>query len=279
VLADLMIGYVDNAFSEYEIPPSTATQNYQIGGFIQDNWRLTKKLTLNLGFRYDVETPRTERFNQMSYFDPAAASPVSVAGLNLHGAVEYVGVDGHPRTEFNTYRGDIGPRFGFAYNVLSRTTLRGGYGIYYDPSDVGVVGNAVSGGFLGFDAITTGVNNVPSTPWLPLEFLRNPFPFGIQTATGGSQGPSTLLGQAIGNIPVRNLNQAPREQTWSFDIQHQLPGSIVVDAGYVGRKGTHLYAMGYGSQLDALPPNVADAFRANHSALETVRAVSAIQRR
>jgi hypothetical protein len=265
VLADLMIGYVDNAFSEYEIPPSTATQNYQIGGFIQDNWRLTKKLTLNLGFRYDVETPRTERFNQMSYFDPAAASPVSVAGLNLHGAVEYVGVDGHPRTEFNTYRGDIGPRFGFAYNVLSRTTLRGGYGIYYDPSDVGVVGNAVSGGFLGFDAITTGVNNVPSTPWLPLEFLRNPFPFGIQTATGGSQGPSTLLGQAIGNIPVRNLNQAPREQTWSFDIQHQLPGSIVVDAGYVGRKGTHLYAMGYGSQLDALPPNVADAFRADPS--------------
>ena len=55
-LAGLMIGYVDNAFTEYEIPPFTSTQNYQIGGFIQDNWRVTCKLTLNLGFRYDVET-------------------------------------------------------------------------------------------------------------------------------------------------------------------------------------------------------------------------------
>ena len=74
-LAGLMIGYVDNGFTEYEIPPFTSTQNYQIGGFIQDNWRVTTKLTLNLGFRYDVETPRTERYNQMSYFDPSAPSP------------------------------------------------------------------------------------------------------------------------------------------------------------------------------------------------------------
>ncbi len=264
-LAALMIGYVDNGFSEYEIPPSTATQNYQIGGFIQDNWRISPKLTLNLGLRYDVERPRTERYNQMSYFDPAAASPITVPGLDLHGAVEYVGVGGNPRTEFNTYWGDIGPRFGFAYNILKNTTLRGGYGIYYDPSDLGVVGNAVSGGFLGYDSVTTGVSNVPAEPWLPLEFLRNPFPFGIRTATGSSQGPSTLLGQAITDIPVRSLNQTPQEQTWSFDIQHQLPWSILVDAGYVGRKGTHLYAMGFGNQLDALPPSVAAAFQANPS--------------
>ena len=209
--------------------------------------------------------PRTERYNQMSYFDPAAASPITVPGLDLHGAVEYVGVGGNPRTEFNTYWGDIGPRFGFAYNILKNTTLRGGYGIYYDPSDLGVVGNAVSGGFLGYDSVTTGVSNVPAAPWLPLEFLRNPFPFGIQTATGSSQGPSTLLGQAMTDIPVRSLNQTPQEQTWSFDIQHQLPWSILVDAGYVGRKGTHLYAMGFGNQLDALPPSVAAAFQANPS--------------
>jgi Carboxypeptidase regulatory-like domain/TonB-dependent Receptor Plug Domain/TonB dependent receptor len=263
VLADLMIGYVDNAFTEYEIPPFTSTQNYQMGGFIQDNWRMTTKLTLNLGFRYDFETPRTERYNQMSYFDPSAASPISVPGLNLHGAVEYVGVNGNPRTEFNTYWGEVGPRLGFAYQVLSHTTLRGGYGMYYDPSDLGVVGNAVTGGFLGYDAITTGVNNVPSAPWLPLQFLRNPFPFGIQTAVGNRNGQSTLLGQAMSNIPIRGLNQAPQEQSWSFGIQHQLPWSLLVDAEHIGRKGTHLYAMGYANQFDALPPNVADAFRAD----------------
>jgi Carboxypeptidase regulatory-like domain/TonB dependent receptor len=263
-LASLMIGYVDN-WSRYEIPPFTSTQSYQSGGFVQDNWRVTSKLTLNLGFRYDVETPRTERYNQMTWFDPGAASPVTVPGLDLHGAVEFAGTGGNPRTAFNTYWGQIGPRFGFAWNPLAGTTLRGGYGIYYDPSDVGVVGNAVAGGFLGADPITSGVNNVPSSPWLPLEFLRNPFPFGIQTAVGSSMGASTMLGQGLTGVPIRSLNQAPQEQAWSFNIEHQLPWSIVVDAAYVGRKGTHLYAMGFSNQLDALPPGVADAFRANPS--------------
>ncbi len=263
-LASLMIGYVDN-WSRYEIPPFTATQSYQAGGFVQDNWRITIRLTLNLGLRYDVEAPRTERYNQMSYFDPAAPAPISVPGLNLRGAVEFTGTHGNPRTAFNTYWGEIGPRFGFAYNLQPKTTLRGGYGIYYDPSDLGVVGNAVTGGFLGYDPVTTGVNNVPSAPWLPLEFLRNPFPFGIQTATGASQGPFTMLGQAVTGIPIRSLNQTPQEQAWSLDMQHQLPDSIVVDVGYIGRKGTHLYAMGYANQLDALPPAVAAAFRANPS--------------
>jgi len=261
-LATLMTGYVDN-WSRYEIPPFTATQNYQVGLFIQDNWRVTPKLTLNLGFRYDVETPRTERFDQMTYFNPAAAAPITVPGLNLHGAVEFAGRNGNPRTEFDTYWGQVGPRIGFAYNLLSHTTVRGGYGIYYDPSDVGVVGNAVAGGFLGSDPVTNGVNNVPSAPWLPLEFLRNPFPFGIQQAAGNSQGAATMLGQGLSGIPLRSLNQTPSEQAWSVDIQHQLPWSTVLHAAYIGRKGTHLYAMGYANQFDALPPNVADAFRAN----------------
>lgn len=264
-LAGLMIGYVDNAFSQYEIPPYTSTLNYQIGGFVQDNWRVNPRLTLNVGLRYDVDTPRTERFNQMSYFDPTAPAPMSIPGLDLHGAVEYVGVNGNPRTEFNTYWGEVGPRFGFAYQALKRTVVRGGYGIYYDPSDVGVVGNAVSGGFLGYDAVTTGVSNVPSEPWLPLEFLRNPFPYGIQTAVGNKDGPLTLLGQALTNVPIRNLNQTPQEQSWSFGIQQQLPWSVLLDAEYIGRKGTHLYAMGYADQIDALPPNVAAAFRADPS--------------
>jgi hypothetical protein len=263
-LASLMVGYVDN-WSQYEIPPYTATQSFQTGAFVQDNWRLTPKLTINLGLRYDVETPRTERYNQMTWFDPSAASSISVPGLDLHGAVEFAGVDGNPRNEFNTYWGEIGPRFGFAWNPMPRTTIRGGYGIYYDPSDMGVVGNAVTGGFLGYDAVTSGVNNVPAEPWLPLEFLRNPFPYGIQRATGSALGAATMLGQSVQGIPFRNLNEVPQEQSWSLDIEHQFLGSIVVDAGYVGRKGTHLYAMGFADEFDALPPNVANAFRADPS--------------
>jgi hypothetical protein len=72
-----------------------------------------------------------------------------------------------------------------------------------------------------------------------------------------------LLGQALSGIPLRNLNNVPQEQAWSFDIQQQLPWSMLLDVGYLGRKGTHLYAMGYANQFDALPPGIADALRAN----------------
>jgi hypothetical protein len=95
--------------------------------------------------------------------------------------------------------------------------------------------------------------------------MRIPFPFVFKTAVGNRQGASTLLGRSISGIPIRNLNQTPQEQSWSLGIQHQLPWSILVDAEYIGRKGTHLYAMGYANQIDALPPNVADAFRADPS--------------
>jgi hypothetical protein len=263
-LATLMIGYV-NGSSRYDIPPFTATQSYQTGAFIQDNWRVSSRLTLNLGFRYDVESPRTERYDQMTYFDPDAAPSVQVPGLPLRGAIAFTGWNGNPRTPFDTYWGQLGPRFGFAYRAFANTTIRGGYGIYYDPSGLGVVGNAVTGGFLGYSASTPGVNNFPAAPWLPLEFLRNPFPFGIQQPTGNSKGASTLLGQAVAGIPVRKLNAVPQEQAWGLDIQRKLPGSMVLEAGYLGRKGTHLYAMGFANQFDALPAAIADAFRANPS--------------
>jgi hypothetical protein len=201
----------------------------------------------------------------MTYFDPSAESAIQVPGLSIRGAVEFTGQGGNPSTPFATYWGQAGPRFGFAYQPFSRLTLRGGYGIYYDPSDLGVVGNAVTGGFLGYSASTPGVSNVPATPWLPLDFLRDPFPYGILQPAGNSLGAATLLGQALTGIPVRNLNAVPQEQTWSMGIQQQLPGSISMDISYIGRKGTHLYAMGYGNQFDALSQAAADAFRANPS--------------
>lgn len=261
-MATLMVGYV-NGTSRYDIPPFTATQNFEMGGFVQDNWRVNGRLTLNLGFRYDVETPRTERYDQMTYFDPAAPATITVPGMSLRGAIAFTGVNGNPRTPFDTYWGQVGPRFGFAYRAMADFVVRGGYGIYYDPSDLGVAGNAVTGGFLGYSASTNGVNHVPAAPWLPLEFLRDPFPYGIVQPTGNRLGAATLLGQAVSGIPVRSLNATPREQAWSFSVRKQVAGSMQVEAAYVGRRGTQLYAMGYGNQFGALPAAAAEAFRAN----------------
>ncbi|PYV41223.1 MAG: hypothetical protein DMG06_17810 [Acidobacteria bacterium] len=67
-------------WGEYEVPQFISSQNFQFAGFVQDNWKATDKLTLNLGLRYDLDLPRTERFNAMSYLDPDVASPLQVPG-------------------------------------------------------------------------------------------------------------------------------------------------------------------------------------------------------
>jgi hypothetical protein len=130
-MASFLTGFA-TGWSAYEIPASPATQNFQYSGFINDNWHVSSRLTLNLGLWYDVDMPRTERYNRMSYFDPSAPSPVTgvtatpgcPACGNIRGSLEYVG-GGNPGTPFNTYYGGIGPRFGFAYRIGNDMTVRG----------------------------------------------------------------------------------------------------------------------------------------------------------
>jgi hypothetical protein len=271
--AGLLIGY-DEGWGEYEIPLSPATQNYQYGGFVQDNWHVNQRLTLNIGMRYDIDTPRTERYNRMSYFDPYATSPLAgkvpadacAYCANLLGAMEFVGVDGNPRSQVDTYHGAIGPRFGFAYKLTNNTTVRGGYGMFYDPATSGAAGTG-AGGFSGFSQLSYPMALQPGNTGVPFSFLRNPFPPNgnpIQLPPGASAGSNYMLGFTPSG-PVPEWDKLPQEQTWSFGLERQLPWSVLVDAEYVGRKGTHLYCSGC-SNLDVLPPNIAAAYRANPAA-------------
>jgi outer membrane receptor protein involved in Fe transport len=108
----------------YEIPARPATQSYQHGIYIQDNWRVTTKLTLNLGLRYDLSVARTERFNHMNYLDPDVASPLKVLGLpNLRGGLVFASSKDR-RVNGIDYR-NFGPRFGFAYAIQPKLVLRG----------------------------------------------------------------------------------------------------------------------------------------------------------
>jgi len=104
----------------YEIPVFGATQSYQFAAFVQDNWKITPKLTLNLGLRYDLNTPRTERFNRGSYWDPDATSPLAgqVPGFpNLKGAAAFI--DSEDRHYFSYDTNNFAPRFGFAYQLTT----------------------------------------------------------------------------------------------------------------------------------------------------------------
>ncbi len=262
-MATFLTGFANN-WSAYENPVTPATQNLQYGGFIQDNWHVNSRLTLNLGVRYDVDHPRTERYNQMATFDLAAPSPLAgIPGVPANGSVEFMGQNGYGRNPFQTYYGAIGPRGGFAYRVGTNWTVRGGYGLYYDASKYGAAGTGSgSGGFLGYTAQTSlqGYNN---NNYTPNDIVGQPLPANVATKIGNSQGVYTNLGGQLNGIPIAQYNKLPQEQSWSFGIQRQLKFDTLLDVEYVGRKGTHLYLGGDTYQVSHLSAQTADAYRAN----------------
>ncbi len=210
-----------------------STQNYYWGFYLADDWKVTSKLTLNLGLRYDLETPRTERFNRQNYLDLQAPSPLAgPAGIpDLKGGLVFV--TEQDRREFDTDRNNWSPRFGFAYQARSKTVVRGAYGLFYAPSPQsarGTIGN------VGFRA---------NTPWLgtvdgvtPNHFLRDPFPDGFTPVSGSSLGLLTGVGTGISG-PLRET-VTPYTQQWNFGLQQELPGGLLIEATYVGSRGVQL---------------------------------------
>ncbi len=237
-MAAVMIGTSADGWGEYEIPLASSTQNHQFAGFVQDNWRVNEKLTLNLGVRYDVDLPRTERFDRMSWVDPDIPTGISAPGLSsLRGGLRFT--DKNTRSPYDTDYMGLGPRFGLAYRITNNTVLRGGYGIFYSLSKGGAAGSG-AGGFSGFDAVTNWQSHYQGDGATPWGFLRDPFGGDVTRPPGRSLGALTYLGLDISG-PIRYWNTRPSEQTWSFGIQHQFPWATVLDVSYVGKKGTHLY--------------------------------------
>jgi len=270
--ADYMTGWA-NGWSAVTVPPSPATQNYQYAGYVQDNWKVNHKLTVNLGFRYDLDMPRTERHDRMDTFDANAPSPIAsqVSGVdptvcpacnNLKGAFEYVGGK-NSRYPFNVYRGAIGPRFGFAYSVRPSTVIRGGIGLYYDPGKTGAAG--VGSGGAGFQNYATQItwtnlgnnsNNIPN--WQTI--LGQPV--AAAAPVGKLYGAETQLGADLAGIPVKTFNTLPRETTWSLGIQHEFASKTLVDVNYIGKHAEHLYLGGFVNYLNHISASAAAQYRA-----------------
>ncbi len=259
--------------SNYEIQFQPATQNYQYAMFAQDNWRVTPKLTLNLGLRYDVSLPRTDRFNHQDWFNPNAANPLNggkisytdpLTGQSVTRALLGGEVFATPnqRTNYVTDWSDIQPRFGFAYQFAPKMVVRGGYGIYYGQSRSGASG-VVPWGSAGFDQYTNVVTTYNSDRATPYLHLSNPFPSGLIQPAGSSLGLLNDVGfGANGVLRIAAANRTPQEQSWTFGIERQLPANIVVSANYIGKKGTHLPFAGSSYIGDVLGPWV-EAYAGN----------------
>jgi len=246
---------------------NVASQNYYVAPYIQDDWRVTDRLTLNLGIRYDLETPRTERFDRMNYFDPNVRSPLAARVpqfSNLTGGLVFVGVDGNSRWQFKTDRNNISPRLGGAFQVNDKTVLRGGYAHAYGPSYQQANGTV---GPFGFRTENIWVSSLDGIT--PYRLLRDPYPDGFRPSPGAAEGLLTGVGSTL-QAPLSDRSATPWGRQWNVTLQRELPSQTGVEIAYVGTKGYDLQTnsesglninqldpqyLAMGSALNQLVPN------------------------
>jgi hypothetical protein len=234
----------------YQNWKNVASQSFYHAFYLQDDWRITRKLTLNIGVRYDFDTPRTERYDRMSWFDPTAKSALSnVPGYgNLTGALRFVGTDGNPRSQFDGDWNNLAPRLGLAYQVDSKTAIRAAFAQLFGPSTLSGQGTV---GPYGFRVETTWIASLDG--FTPLNMLNNPFPGGFPPVPGASLGAATALGSLI-EAPLRNTN-TPYTLQYNFTVQRELPGHVLLEVAYVGNRGRELSRGGEGGfTLNQLNP-------------------------
>jgi hypothetical protein len=210
--------------------PFLALENQYRALFVEDIWKLRTNLTLTLGLRYDSESPRTERHNQLTNFDSHKRPPLSAPGI--FGALAFVDMNGVPRYHSNPDFNNVSPRVGFAWSPLSKTMVRAAGGILYAPT-TGISGTTSLFGISGFQSSTTMMASQDGLT--PATFLSNPFPQGLNKVTGSSLGAATLLGQDIAFYDRGNV--VPYMGQWNFDVQHELLGSVLFDIAYAGTRG------------------------------------------
>jgi hypothetical protein len=215
------------------------------GLFVEDDVKVNRNLTANLGLRWDVESPRMEDKNRMSNFDFTTTSTLS-NGTTVTGGVKFPGVNGVSRGDWQSNNKNFAPRVGLAYSLNASTVVRAGYGIFFGNS----WGNGRNNNSMpqyGFFCSTL-VNTSNNNGLTPAATLSNPFPTGFCTPSGSSLGLLTGLGQTVYFIN-RNY-KTPYLQSWNLDIQRALPGNMVVQIAYSGSRGVHMSAIREWNQLD-----------------------------
>jgi len=244
-VASMLLGLMSAGSIQYQ--PALAIEVPYYGFYFQDDWRLTKRLTLNLGLRWDSDRPMTERYDRLAFFDFNAKLPVQVNGLPpITGGLRFVARDGNPRGLKNPDDNNFAPRVGLAYKVTDRLVFRSGFGLFYSPT-TGTGPGGPSVGTLTFDAATT-VTTSSDGGRTPYTNLSNPFPDGYVKPTNGSQGLLSLLGQNI-NAQFRD-DRTPYAIQWNGNIQYQFGGNSLLDLAYVGNAGVKLLAQ---TQLNQIP--------------------------
>ncbi len=259
-IASLLLGYPASGSIDWNDNPYRSRGYF--GVYLQDDWKITPKVTLNLGLRYDVQFAWRERYNRYNAgFDLTTKSPLSDAVLanwrkikaeedaknprypypappaQLSGGWLFAGVGGQPRRICDTDWTNLGPRVGVAWRVLSQTVIRAGAGVYYQSPTMGgrTNGFAIS---TSYDSSLDGKLPSAGASLNGPYSLVDPFPLGILPPTGASEGLLTLIGRGVTFDP--RGTRIPRTYQYSLGIQQQLPGSIVAEVSFAGNYQTYV---------------------------------------
>ena len=229
--ASMLVGWWTG--NQFHIDPKVFTRSAYWGFYFQDDWKISRKLTLNLGLRYDFDVPRWETMNRQSYWDLDAQSPIQVSGYDTRGVIKFV--NDEKRSPFSSDLNNWQPRIGFAYAATQKLAIRGGYGLFYQLSRATVYGHTGAG----FNVNSTSNSSLDSNATLYAR-LSNPYPDGMLLPPGSSLGDSTYIGLGAGTILPGN-NRNPEYHSWNLSVQYELPLHSVFEVNYTGSRGTHLF--------------------------------------
>ncbi len=225
--ATFLLGYPTGGFVDRNIDP--AYRDHYFGWFVQDDWKVTPTLTVNVGLRWDYETPMTERFNRMIRgfaFDQPSPIASGVQGLNLRGGLVFAGSSGELRRAFHSDRNNFQPRIGVAWQPRPKWVLRGGYGVSY----LGAHANGSDAGFSRPTSIITSTDNLTPAVTLSDPFPVSLYPTGLLLPIGSTLGLATNLGQGVA---AQYLDRVlPYSKQVSFGVQRELPFGWLVDVAY-----------------------------------------------
>ncbi len=204
------------------------------GMYVQDDYKLSKRLTLNLGFRYEIPLPVTEAHDRLSWMNQTLPNP---AAGNLLGAYDFTGYGPNRCNCTNpekTFYHSFGPRVGLAYQLSPNTVIRAGYGIYYDALKISGFADSDSFGFFGGYTAPYGGNPYVSLGQISkINGYQGTYPPFIDPSAYNGQSPNVI--QTDTAFPGKTMN-------WTFDIQRQLGNNMMLDVAYVGAHGDHLQA-------------------------------------
>jgi hypothetical protein len=237
-LASFMAGAGTGGSTGFNAFP--ASSYYLHGAYVQDDWKVDRKLTLNLGFRYEAQTPITARRNDQAYFDFNALNPISsAAGMPVYGEIVYA-TPGH-RNLYNFNWDDVAPRIGFAYNVAPKLVLRGGWGLYYSRN---FFGNGPNPGYSQSTTWTPSVDGITV-----VQPLAQAFSTGVLPVTGNGLHGLTNVGQGGGGVDPHHPD--PRIKQFMLGFQYAVTPNDLLEVNYVGNRGTRIIVSGFNyGQLD-----------------------------